>query len=274
VISYRVILDVPVQLVVYLSGLLAGRRREIGTRPGSRALSCRRQAIFTLAWFRDRPDVARLGKGFGISQATAYRYLAEAVEVLAERAPSLCEALERAKECGLPYLILDGKVVASDRCAEKATSRKGRQIDSWYSGKTHGHGGNIQALSAPGGIPLWVSPVSPGRTHDITAAREHVLPGLRPCLKDLPVLADSGYEGAGIGVHVPVRKPPGTRELDINARTRNLLLSSLRCRGERGFALLSQRWRTLQRVTVSPSRIGDIAQAALVLTLFEHKMIT
>ena len=65
----------------------------------------------------------------------------------------------------------------------------------------------MQALSAPGGIPLWVSDVLPGSTHDLTAARELVLPEARPYLKDLPFLADSGYEGAGAGVHVPVRKP-------------------------------------------------------------------
>ena len=45
-------------------------------------------------------------------------------------------------------------------------------------------------------MPLWVSDVLPGSTHDLTAARELVLPGARPYLKDLPVLADSGYEGA------------------------------------------------------------------------------
>ena len=114
----------------------------------------------------------------------------------------------------------------------------------------------------------------PGGAHDITAAREHVLPGLRSYLKDLPVLADSGYEGAGIGVHVPVKRPPGSRELDLNTRTRNMLLASLRCRGERGFALLSQRWRPIQRVMLSPGRIGDLTAAALVLIQFEHKMIT
>jgi hypothetical protein len=119
----------------------------------------------------------------------------------------------------------------------------------------------------------WPS-TSRGGVHDLTAAREHVLPGLRPYLTDLPVLADSGYEGAGIGVHVPVKKPAGGRELDLNTRTRNLLLSSLRCRGEHGFALLSQRWQTLQRVMLSPSRIGDIARAASVLTQFAHKMMT
>ena len=273
-LSYRVMLDVPIQLVLFVARLLAAHRREIGTRRGTRALSCWRQAVFALAWFRDRPDIARLGRGFGISQATAYRYLDEAIQVLAGQAPGLREALERAREQGMPHLILDGKVVAADRLKEKTISRKGREIDRWYSGKAHGFGGNIQALFTPGGIPLWVSPVLPGGTHDITADREHVLAILRPCLTDLPVLADSGYEGAGCGVHVPARKPAGGRELDLNTRTRNALLRSLRCLGERGFALLSQRWRTLQRVMLSPGKIGDIAQAALVLVQFEHKMIT
>ena len=76
-LSYRVILDVPAELALYLTRLLQERRREIGTRRGTRALSCWRQAVFALAWFRDRPDIARLGRGFGISQATAYRYLHE-----------------------------------------------------------------------------------------------------------------------------------------------------------------------------------------------------
>ncbi|MBV9093962.1 MAG: hypothetical protein JO132_08815 [Streptosporangiaceae bacterium] len=31
----------------------------------------------------------------------------------------------------------------------------------------------------------------------------------------LPVLADPGYEGAGCGVHTPVKKPAGVKELDI-----------------------------------------------------------
>src|SRR5215471_12568260 len=126
VLSYRVTLDVPLQLAVFVSRLLAQHRRELGTRNGTRALTCWKQAVFALAWFRDRPDIRRLGQGFGISQATAYRYKDEAVEVLASRAPSLRQALEKAKDRGLPYLILDGTIVAADRCAEKTTSRKGR----------------------------------------------------------------------------------------------------------------------------------------------------
>jgi hypothetical protein len=86
----------------------------------------------------------------------------------------------------------------------------------------------------------------------------------------LPTLADPGYEGAGIGVHTPVKQPTDGRDLDIDTRTRNLLLRSLRCLGERGFALLVGRWRALQHITQSPTKIGKIARAALVLTHFEH----
>ena len=85
-LSYRVTLDVPFQLAVFVSRLLAGHRRELGTRDGTRALTCWNQAVFALAWFRDRPDIRRPGAGFGISQATAYLYKDEAVEVLAAQA--------------------------------------------------------------------------------------------------------------------------------------------------------------------------------------------
>jgi hypothetical protein len=35
----------------------------------------------------------------------------------------------------------------------------------------------------------------------------------------------------------------------------------------RGFALLTGRWRTLRHITTSPSKIGGIARATLVLAL-------
>ena len=58
-LSLRVILDVPLALVVFVSRLLAAHRREIGTRNGTRALTCWKQAVFAPAWFRDRRDIAR-----------------------------------------------------------------------------------------------------------------------------------------------------------------------------------------------------------------------
>lgn len=74
-ISYRVMLDVPRELILFVSCLLAARRRQIGTRKGTRKLCCYRQALFALAWFRDKGDIPRLGRGFGLPQSTAYRYL-------------------------------------------------------------------------------------------------------------------------------------------------------------------------------------------------------
>jgi hypothetical protein len=124
---------------------------------------------------------------------------------------------------------------ACDRCKEPAISVQGEVIDLWYSGKAHAHGGNIQAVTAPDGFPLWVSDVEPGS--------------------------------------IPVRQPADGRELDINARTRNAIQRSLRCPGERGFALLTGRWRTLRHITASPGKIGDITRAALVLTHFEYGYI-
>ena len=116
-----------------------------------------------------------------------------------------------------------------------------------------------------------VSDVLPGNVNDLSAAREMVLAAIGPFAEKMPVLADGGYEGAGHGVLTPVKKPAGIKEPDINTRTRNALIRSLRCLGERGFALLTQRWQTLQHVTMSPGKIGQIARAALVLVLFEHK---
>lgn len=156
-----------------------------------------------LRWVRDRTDRAALGRDHGISRATAYRYIDEVIDVLADQAPDLHQALRRAVDEGLTHLILDGTIIAADRCAEKTISVKGEPIDLWYSGKARHHGGNIQALSAPCGLPLWVSDVEPGSEHDLTAARAHVLGALYKAAADgLPTLADSGYDGAGIGIGI------------------------------------------------------------------------
>ncbi|HEV2242958.1 MAG TPA: transposase family protein [Streptosporangiaceae bacterium] len=274
-IAYRATLDVPRELVQFVAKLLAAERRRRGTPRGSRALTCFWQAVAGLRWFRDRTSCDALARDHGISRATAYRYVDEVITVLAAAAPELAGALERAREEGLPHVILDGTIIACDRCKEQVTSVQGEAIDLWYSGKAHVHGGNIQAVLAPDGFPLWVSPAEPGSVHDITAARAHALPALyHAAAAGLAALADPGYDGAGIGIHIPVRQPAGGRDLDIDTRTRNALLRSLRCLGERGFALLTGRWRTLQHITASPSKIGDIARAALVLTHFEYGYIT
>ena len=274
-IAYRATLDVPRELVQFVAQLLAAERCRRSTPRGSRALTCFWEAVLGVRWFRDRTAPEALARDHGVSRATAYRYVDEVIAVLAEQAPDLHRALERARDEGLPHVILDGTVIPCDRCKEPTLSVKGEVIDVWYSGKAHCHGGNIQAVTGPGGFPLWVSPVEPGSVHDLTAARIHALPALyHAAAAGLPALADLGYDGAGIGVHIPVKQPASGRDLDTGTRTRNAIQRSLRCQGERGFALLTQRWRTLQHITASPGKIGDIARAALVLTHFEHGYIT
>ena len=225
-----------------------------------------------MRWFREDRDVPALARDCGISRATGYRYLDEVIKVLAAQAPDLHEALQRAKDGGLTHLVLDGKLFSADRVGEKTTSVKGEQIDAWYSGKHREQGGNVQALMEPDGFPLWCSQVEPGSTHDITAAREHVLGALYWAYShlDLPTLADGGYAGTGIGVYTPVRQPAGNQILHVDNRTYNALLRGLRCLGERAFALLLGRWRALRHITTSPRKIGTIVNAALVLTHFEH----
>ena len=114
-----------------------------------------------MRWFRDRTTADALARDHGISRATAYRYLDEVIIVLAQEAPELREVLERARDEGLSHVILDGKIIACDRCKEPAVSVKSEVIDLWYSGKAHAHGGNIQAVTAPDGFPLWVSDPNP-----------------------------------------------------------------------------------------------------------------
>jgi hypothetical protein len=274
-IPYRAMLDVPAELLRYLTRLLATERRRRGTPARSRRLTCRDQALLALRWFRDRTRIDRLAVDHQVSRATAYRYVAEAVDVLSAQAPGLDEALDRALSDGVPYVILDGKIFETDRLSETVTSAKGEEIDAWYSGKKHRPGANVQAVMLPGGLPIWASAAEPGHVHDITAARAHALPLLyRAAAAGMPTLADGGYEGAGIGIHVPVKNPPGNQRLDPDTKTRNSLLRSLRSQGERGFALLSQHWTTLQRITASPRKTTEIVQAALVLTQFEHKYLT
>ena len=259
-IAYRATLDVPRELVrVRSAKLLAAERRRRGTPAGSRALTCFWEAVLALRWFRDRTSPGALARDHGISRATGYRYLDEVIEVLAEQAPDLREALERAKDQGFAHVILDGKIIPADRCKEPAVSVKGQLIDLWYSGKAHCHGGNIQAVLAPDGFPLWISDVEPGSVHRPDRrprprpARSHTRPPPPECLP-WPTWATTAPASA---VHLPVKQPADGRDLDINTRTRTAP-PARRCRRTRVRPAQPApcRWRTLQHITASSSKLS------------------
>ncbi|GAA4885642.1 IS5/IS1182 family transposase [Kitasatospora terrestris] len=188
-VSYPAMLDVPHELVEHVSWLIYARRRELHSR--WRRLSCFKQALLTLAHLRKNETLAQLGAGFGVSQATAWRYVDETVELLAAWAPGLREALVGLGEGD--FVIVDGTLIPTDRIAAD---------EPYYSQKHRKHGMNVQVLATPDGTPLWFSRALPGRTHDLTAARAHGI--VQACLtRQILVLADRAYQGAGATVRTP-----------------------------------------------------------------------
>jgi hypothetical protein len=130
-------------------------------------------------------------------------------------------------------VCLDGTLIPTVRSSRKSEAGH----DLWLSGKHHRHGGDVQVITGPDGYPEWVSPAEPGSTHDITAARIHVLPALYPAAAaGLKTLTDKGYVGAGIGILTPIKG----RNLAPDNRTRNILISALRAPAERANALLNE----------------------------------
>ena len=257
-ISYRATLDVPVSTLVQVTAWLNRHRQAHDVRPWQRAATCRTQAILLLRWFREATDVKILARDAGISTATAYRYLHEAIDVTAEHVPDLGDVLKRALAEGWTHVCLDGTLIPTTRCSTKGDSGH----DIWYSGKHKQHGGNVQVLCGPRGHPEWVAPAEPGSVHDITAARAHALPALyAAATQGLKTLTDKGYVGAGIGIIVPTKGA----NLCPDTRTRNMLISALRAPAERGNALLKATWRALRRISLDPNRITKITAAALVL---------
>ena len=61
-------LDVPAELLRYLTRLLAAERRHRGTPARSRKLTCRDQALLALRWFRDRTRPGRLAADHGFAR--------------------------------------------------------------------------------------------------------------------------------------------------------------------------------------------------------------
>jgi len=259
VITYRASLDVPAATVTTVCRWLAAHRRVVDARPWQRAATVYVQAVMVLRWFKENTDVRVLARDGRVSIATAYRYLHEAIDVIAARVPDLGDVLTKAKDEGWAFVALDGTLIHTD----KVTARHPETgHDLWYSGKHKQHGANVQVLTGPSGYPEWVSPGEPGSTHDITAARIHVLPHLYPAAAaGTPTLTDKGYLGAGIGVHLPTKGA----NLAADNRTTNLLITGLRAPAERANALLKQTWKALRHISLDPHRITHITAAALVL---------
>jgi hypothetical protein len=79
------------------------------------SLSTGRQALLTLAHLRAGHTYAQLAAGSGVGTSTVYRYLTEAVTLLADLAPTLAE--EGRTAFMKAYVPLDGTLLPTDRVA-------------------------------------------------------------------------------------------------------------------------------------------------------------
>jgi hypothetical protein len=252
VIPYPSTLDVSHELVEHVSWLIYARRRELRSR--WRKLGCFKQALLALAHLRKNETLAQLAAGFRVSEATAWRYVDETLEVLAAWAPGLREALVGLGEGD--FVIVDGTLIPTDRIAAD---------EPYYSQKHRKHGMNVQVIAAPDGTPLWFSRALPGRTHDLTAARVHGI--VEACLtRQILVLADRAYQGAGATVRTPYYNH---REQPAHYQQFNRDHASLRAPGERAFARLKS-WRILRRARCSTNRVGTIVSAIHTLLTCEN----
>ncbi|WP_236061151.1 transposase family protein [Actinacidiphila acididurans] len=233
-----------------MSALLAARRRERGTR--WRRLSTDRQALLVLAHVRWGHTYAQLAAGFGVGITTAYRYIGEAVEVLAALALDLTTAMRTAARKA--FVILDGRLLPIDRIAADRP---------FYSGKHKKHGMNVQVIADPFGRLLWASPALPGAVHDIKAARTH---GIIGALADaeVPCWADKGYQGAGGTIRVPYRGR--WDKLSAGQQAVNASHAKIRALGEQAMATLKT-WRLLRKLRCSTTRITNLVKAVLTLHL-------
>ena len=167
----------------HLAGLIRTRPQQRRSR--WRRLEPGRQALLALAHLRNGDTLTCLASGFTISVTTAWRYIREAIDLLAATADDLHQAMARIRR--LAYAILDGTLIGIDRVADQKP---------YYSGKHRRHGVNVQVIADPAGRLIWASPALPGAIHDLTAARAHaIIENLTSA--DGMTFADRGYQGAG-----------------------------------------------------------------------------
>ncbi|WP_431919695.1 helix-turn-helix domain-containing protein [Nonomuraea jabiensis] len=128
---YRAAVDLSHQTLNYVAGMIRRHRKTIGSI--WRRLNPGQQALLVLVYLHKGETYTELATGFGVSTATAWRYVEETVALLSARSPKLGQALRKARRDGLHYLVLDGTLIRTDRIK---TDRP------YFSGKHRVHGMN------------------------------------------------------------------------------------------------------------------------------------
>ena len=255
---YPSAMSVSTTSLTFVSEALQAHRRTLGTR--WRRLTAGRQALMVLAHLRKGETYRDLAVGFGVGVTTAYRYLREALGVLAALAPTLEQAIGVAARKA--YVILDGTLLRIDRVA--MASRNDRP---YYSGKHKAHGVNVQVIADPAGRLIWASPALPGARHDAGAAAHHDIPAALAAA-GVTAFADTAYSGTGATIRAPFRRVRydrvtakfASRPLSDAHRAVNRAHAALRGPGERANAELKN-WRILRKIRSCPSWASELVTA-------------
>ncbi|WP_435126652.1 transposase family protein [Micromonospora tulbaghiae] len=258
-LSYPAAIPLSTRTLNHLADLI--RRRRDQRRSRWRRLDPGRQALLALAHLRNGDTYTRLAWGFEIGVSTAWRYVREAVDLLASAADDLNTAMDRIGR--LAYAILDGTLIPIDRVADQRP---------YYSGKHRRHGVNVQVIADAAGRLIWASAALPGSLHDLTAARAH---GIIDALSSANVMtfADKAYQGARGTVRTPFKRHRYRPKLSRGQKTVNLAHARTRARGERANASLKT-WKVLVKLRCCPRRATAIVQAILVLHHIEANRYT
>ncbi|MEU1885499.1 transposase family protein [Micromonospora sp. WMMD987] len=192
-LSYPSTVSLSSRTLKHLADLIRRHRHQHRSR--WRRLDPGRQALLALAHLRSGDTYTRLAAGFAVGVATAWRYVQEAIVLLAAVAEDLATAMRRIR-C-LAYAILDGTLIPIDRVADQRP---------YYSGKHKRHGVNVQVIVDAVGRLVWASPALPGSAHDLTAARVH---GIIDALASADVMTFADKTSDGRNCQVAARALAG-----------------------------------------------------------------
>ncbi|WBB88174.1 transposase family protein [Micromonospora sp. WMMC264] len=257
-LSYPATIPLSSRTLNHLAERIRSHRQQRRSR--WRRLNPGRHTLLALAHLRNGDTYTRIAAGFEIGVATAWRYVQEAVALLAAAADELATPMERIRR--LAYAILDGTLIPIDRVADQRP---------YYSGKHKHHGVNVQVIADAAGRLVWASPALPGSVHDLTAARTHDLTAARThgiiealTRADVMAFADKGYQGARGSVRTPFKRRRFRPKLSHRQKAVNRTHAKIRARGERAIATLKT-WKILNKLRCCPRRATPIVQAILVL---------
>jgi hypothetical protein len=263
VTSYPSGMTVSNHALITVSDALRRTRNQRGTRCWR--LTVGQQTLLVLAHLRKGETYADLAVGFEIGTTTVFRYIREAIDVLAALAPILAEVVEVAIRKA--FVILDGILLRIDRVA--MASGRDRPF---YSGKWKCHGVNVQVIANPAGRLIWASPALPGARHDMGAASEHAIihalprPGCRSWSTPATRGRTCGLRSTAAASPRRSRHAGQRRRLSPSQREVNAAHAAQRGPGERANAVLKS-WKILRKIRCCPYRATSLVNAVQVLIL-------